>query len=222
MPASKRNTFQYLVSYLFDAQIESVSSPYNPVLNVKYYEGGYILDADTVNFSFGALHRVFQLAFDKIDIDKRPIESVLILGYGGGSVAQLLNERLTNLSIVGVEIDSKIIRIARDYFHLDDIKNLHIEEMDAALFVEQCSDQFDMIVIDIFNDNLVPEKFFDEFFLKSIKGILNPGAMVVFNAAVIGSGQRFEELGKVFKEIYPETRTLAIEANKLLVWEDVT
>lgn len=222
MAAPKRNTFQFLISYIFDAHIESRKSKYNSVLDVKYYEGGYLLDADTANYSFGTLHRVFQLALDQLQISKRSIESVLILGYGGGSVTQLLNERLSNPTIVGVEIDPTVIGIAQDYFNLDEEENVHIEELDAELYVENCNDFFDLIVIDIFVNDKVPDKFYKERFLKLVKGLLNPKALLVFNAAILGSGQHIEDVSRVFKSIFEGTRILSCDANKFLVWEDST
>ena len=222
MAAPKRNILQFLLSYLFDSQVEHFSTKYNEVLDVKYYEGGYILDADTANFSFGALHRVFQLAFDQLKISERSIESALILGYGAGSVAQLLNERLNSPTIIGVEIDPKVIGIAQDYFGLDEEEHVHIEEMDAQNYIEASYDYFDLIVIDIFDNDKVPEKFFKKIFLTLVGKRLNPGGLLVFNAAIIGSGQNIEDVGKVFRRLFPDTNLLSLEANKVLVWENIT
>ena len=217
-----RNKLQYLLSFLFDAHIESRSSPYNAVLDVKYYEGGYILDAKTANFSFGTLHRVFQLAFDQLRIAERPVKSALILGYGGGSIAQLLNERLDQLEIVGVEIDPEVISIAREYFKLDQTDNVKIVEMDAQAFVAQCGDTFDLIAVDLFDDNKVPEEFYKREFMSAVRSLINPGGTLVFNASISDSGQQVQELGERFQDVFSGGRILTIEANKVMVWEHAT
>lgn len=222
MGVPKRTKLQYLLSFLFDTLVDSRSSKFNPVLDVKYYEGGYVLDAKTVNFSFGTLNRVFQLAFDHLKIGGRPIKSALILGYGAGSVAALLNERLNEPQIVGVEIDAEVIAIAREYFELGELDNVSVVEMDATTYVQTCEEKLDLIAVDLFDDDKVPGQFYEKSFLESLKTLLNPGGMLVFNASVQSSGQEIAELSKAFQEIFNGHHTLSLQGNNVLVWEDAT
>jgi spermidine synthase len=222
MGVPKRTKLQYLLSFLFDTLVDSRSSKFNPVLDVKYHEGGYVLDAKTVNFSFGTLNRVFQLAFDHLKIGGRPIKSALILGYGAGSVAALLNERLNEPQIVGVEIDAEVIAIAREYFELGELDNVSVVEMDATTYVQTCEEKLDLIAVDLFDDDKVPGQFYEKSFLESLKTLLNPGGMLVFNASVQSSGQEIAELSKAFQEIFNGHHTLSLQGNNVLVWEDAT
>jgi len=219
MGVLKRNKLQYLLSFLFDTLVDSRSSKFNPVLDVKYYEGGYILDAKTSNFSFGTLHRVFQLSFDQLDIGSQAINSVLILGYGAGSITKLLNERLNKPRMVGVEIDAEVIAIAREYFGLDEVDNVSMVEMDATAYVKSCEDMFDLITIDLFDDERVPDQFHEQSFMSSLKRIINPGGTLVFNASIEGSGQDTAILFSSFESVFKRYKTLNIESNKVLVWE---
>jgi len=222
MGGPKHNKLQYLLSFLFDSLVDPRSSEFNPVLDVKYYEGGYILDAKTCNFSFGTLHQVFQLSFNQLDIGRHPIDSVLILGYGAGSITKLLNERLNKPRIVGVEIDAEVITIAREYFGLDEIENVSIVEMDAATYVKSCEEKFDLIAVDIFDDDRVPGQFYERSFMQFLKKLLRPGGILVFNASIQGSGQDTTILFSSFEAVFKRYKTLRVESNKVLVWEGPT
>ena len=220
MGGPSRNKLQYYLSFLFDAHIESRSSKFNEVLDVKYYEGSYLLDAKTANFSFGTLHRVFQLVFDKINVQSRPVESALILGYGCGSITELLRERLTIKRIVGVEIDAEVIDIARIYFDLDSMANVSIVEMDAEEYVKKGEEKFDLVAVDLFDDDKVPIQFYSSSFLNRLKQTLKSDGILVFNVAIIDSGQAIKDLMVLFEEIFPGNEMHSIEANKVMVWKN--
>ena len=64
-----------------------------------------------------------------------PIFNVLILGLGGGTVAQLVAKRWPQAKMMGIEIDPVMIQLGRKYFGLDELKNLEIIQADAIEWV---------------------------------------------------------------------------------------
>lgn len=174
--------FQKYWSYINRIVVEEKSTPNNPKLIVAIQEGKYVLNTSNANYSFGSLHRVFQKAFTLIKIKKRNFSSCLLLGGGAGSVPFILyNELGLNLATTVVEIDKEVIALGEKYFKLNDYLNLTIINEDAFVFVANTNEMYDLIVIDIFKDIIVPAQFLSPVFFDNIKKRLNANGVVLFN-----------------------------------------
>lgn len=148
---------QQILSYVSGTIVEKRSSAVSGELEVWYQNGKYVLHSPDANYSFDTLHRVFQKAFKKLQVKKRNPKTVLILGFGAGSVATILCDELRlTPNITGVELDPEVISLARKYFNLDKHRNLTLHIADAADFVRSCSARFDLVVSDVFVDKQVP------------------------------------------------------------------
>ncbi len=161
--------------------VERIKTDYN-VLEVIRRDNKLVLNAPHANYSFGTLHEVFRNAFQQIHPDFQEIKNVLILGFGAGSVARILQkENRCACQITGVEIDTTVIALAKKYFRLDRIKNLDLHIADAADFISVDTNCYDLIVIDLFLDHRTPEKFLTAGFLESLQVHLLPQGSILFN-----------------------------------------
>jgi spermidine synthase len=52
-----------------------------------------------------------------------------------------------------------MIEVAKNEFQIERFKNIHIIEADALLYIKNSTKQFDLIIIDIFINNVTPEIF---------------------------------------------------------------
>lgn len=77
-----------------------------------------------------------------------------------------------------------IIEIARKEFGLDSYEDTEIICADAYQYVEDEKRQYGLIIIDLFIDNKVPEKFYDEVFWGHISRILSPSGQIIFNTMI--------------------------------------
>jgi spermidine synthase len=75
--------------------------------------------------------------------------SVLILGLGGGSVARIVRALAPRAEIVGVELDSEVVRAAREHFDLDTI-GVRVVEADARRYLGRTRRCFDAVLEDVF------------------------------------------------------------------------
>ena len=165
--------------YFFPA--ERITTPYN-YLEVNKLDGHWVLDSKHVNYSYGALHTVFREALQVFVPDLSAINEVLILGFGAGSVAHILQkERRYEGHITGVEIDAKVLQLAQQYFELGQLQRLTLYTSDAAGYVAHTDRTFDLIIIDLFVDDLIPEIFENEIFLLQVKDLLTPGGKLLYN-----------------------------------------
>ena len=180
---------RYLASFLVPHKVEEIKSEVSGKLEVYYSNGQYLLDTTSVNYSFGGLHTIFQKAFARFKIKDRDIKNVLILGFGSGSVASILQKEYgKEVAITGVEKDEAVIQLAKKYFSVDQYKNLSLECADAYDYVVGSGDgtysvstQYDMIVVDVFVDLLVPEKVQGENFITSLNKLLSPNGILFYN-----------------------------------------
>ncbi|MCW5918493.1 MAG: hypothetical protein KIS71_01805, partial [Bacteroidetes bacterium] len=112
---------------------------------------------------------------------------ILVLGMGGGSVVKFLIKNNSQAQLDAVEIDLKIINIAKEMFDLAPTDRLKIYATDAIEFTQKCTEKYDLILIDIFIDDVVPEFCFSESFWKSLQNICLPTCDIVFNASMKGN-----------------------------------
>jgi spermidine synthase len=112
----------------------------------------------------------------------KDVKSTLLLGVAGGSAIKILRNEIHNKEkITGVEIDSKVIDIATTYFNLGCYHNFEIIIEDARIFIAQNEQKFDFILIDIFEDNAMPDFLFEDPFIENIKLAMTKNSYILFN-----------------------------------------
>jgi len=177
-----KNLTGYIASYFRLQDVASFRSYYHQELSVKYVQGRYILNGQRVNYAFGSLHDFFVKAFDYLELPYAKTNNVLILGFGVGDVAHILINKKPDLEITGVELDPVMLDIAHEYFEFDQIAPLTtLYWQDVYEFAQATGQTFDLIVLDVFNEDEVPEKLYNEVFLKNLRKMLNKKGTVFFN-----------------------------------------
>jgi spermidine synthase len=144
------------------------------------------MDSKNTNYSYGSLQRILRRGLQSIGFKNiKDSNSILVLGIAGGSVIKtLVNEIDFKGEITGVEIDPEIISLANKYFKLNEIQNLTIIIEDANQFVQKTNQSFELIIIDIFQDNSMPEFLFETVFIENTKSLLIPGGYLLFNTMI--------------------------------------
>ena len=89
--------------------------------------------------------RIFRI----FSLDWTQINEVLILGFGAGSIAEIIASYKPKCAITGVEIDSKVIELGKKYFGNEQLKNNEIICSSADVFVKNTDKKFDLIIINI-------------------------------------------------------------------------
>jgi spermidine synthase len=215
--------FRKFLSYFIPVNILNQKSSINKSIEVTWNNGQLVLDTKNTNYSYGSLQRILKIGLQVIGFSKiREFQNILILGVAGGSVIKtLINEINYKGKITGVEIDSEIIGIANKYFNLDKIKNLEIIIEDASVFVKKSDQKFDLIVIDIFQDNFMPFFLFDEDFVISTTKILSKNGFIIFNTMVTKKSEEERNLEYIsfFDEhVYEISKISKLERfNELLI-----
>ncbi len=184
--------------------IEKLTTDHN-YLEVNKRHGHLVLDSKNVNYSFGALHKVFQKTFEKVGEEVSSFQKALVLGFGAGSVAYILQKELNfKGKITGVEIDAKVVELARKYFGLNEIQNLQVEIADAFDFVFYQQQKYDLIVADLFIDHIVLEKSDQKDFLSQLDRLLEKGGILLYNrmSQSFKDKLRMQTFRKAFADVF--------------------
>ena len=170
------------LSYLTELHIESTSSKYNPHLYVSLSKGRYQLCTANAIYSYEDYYDNYRKAFTRVDLDQLPGKEVLILGFGLGSIPFMLEKLFEyELHYTAVEVDEAVIGLASKYALPEIDASIELICTDALIYVAQQPATFDMICMDVYLDDVVPDAFEQEEFLSGLKNMLNPNGLLLFN-----------------------------------------
>lgn len=171
-----------LLSYIYPITT-SVKSRYNGILEITWHDGKKYLNTKNANYSYGSLQAILKFGLEQIDIGT--VNSVLLLGLGGGCVIETLRKDFDyKRPITAVDIDPEIIDIAKREFDIIENEQLQIICDDALQFMNSNSEQFDLIIIDLFIDVNVPQEFLEIPFWEHVVKAVSGNGVVVFNASL--------------------------------------
>jgi spermidine synthase len=173
------SSIKHFLSYFIPVRIRDYPSDLSGCLEVNLVEGRKLLDTDVSNYSYGSLQRILLQGLKQVDFKR--VSSVLLLGLGGGSVIETIRRDLkSDASITAVDIDPAVIRIARDEFSIERY-GVTLVQADAAEYVLGKPGYFDLIIVDVFIRNSVPERFTCSQFLQALQGTLSERGTLMFN-----------------------------------------
>ncbi|MES2779229.1 MAG: fused MFS/spermidine synthase [Bacteroidota bacterium] len=210
-------------SYIWGQRLATYNSKVSGKLEVWMVNGKLVLNSAHANQSYDSLHYVFKQVFDEIQLEQQPVHHVLLLGLGAGSVPAIIEEELVmNCKITAVEKDPLMIELGKKHFDINRFKQLHIVLDDALHYVQNCKQQFELIIIDLFVDDHVPEPFTNESFLTDLNRLLSNEGFLLFNMIVYTPEQleQFKRVYHFFNEQDGVTKILQpIATNKVLYWQ---
>ena len=212
--------WKHWLSYLMEVHLESSSSEHNESLHVTLNKGRLQLSTPNAIYSYADKYENFYKTFEQIELNNS-IQDVLILGFGLGSIPYMLEEKFgKNYSYTGVELDDEVIYLASKYV-LSDLKSeVMLIEADAINYMHQCTQAFDLICIDIFVDDQIPDVFLTVDFLHLVKNNLTDNGVVVFNH--LADRPKYEKKARtyysdVFTKVFPAGKYLQVLGNGMMV-----
>jgi spermidine synthase len=144
---------------------------------------------------------------------------VLVIGGGeGATIREVIRHRSVEQAIM-VDIDEQLIAASRQYlpsFHQGafDDSRVSIHFADGREFIERCSDQFDLIVIDVTNPIQGGPSFrlFTVEFYRAVRARLRPGGLVVLQSSCVtlGSLDSAATIYQTVQAAWPHVRGCAV------------
>ena len=149
------SNWKRLLSYLLPIKEHELESPISGPLEICWENGHLALNSGQANYSYNHLEQVFKGAMKKAGLAHRQVDRVLNLGMGAGSTVKLLRKDFgKDPYIRSIEMDPLIIELAERYFSIGEDGKHDILCTEALSYVQECMDTFDLILVDLFIDNV--------------------------------------------------------------------
>ena len=107
--------------------------------------------------------------------------NICMIGLGGGSLAKFCHRHLTGTQIVVVELNPYVIAL-RDSFHVPrDSARFSIIEADGAAFLREATARYDVLLVDAYDAQGLPEPLSTQRFFDDCCTALTPEGILVVN-----------------------------------------
>jgi len=106
---------------------------------------------------------------------------ILMVGLGGGSLAKFCHKHLPHAHTTVVEINPHVIALRQSFCIPDDDARFQVVKMDAAHFMAQTEQTFDVVFVDGFDQHGMPEQLCSPQFYLDCRRVLNTGGVAVAN-----------------------------------------
>ncbi len=110
--------------------------------------------------------------------------SILVIGLGGGVLPMALAKLLPDARMDVVEIDPAVVAVARQFFGFTAGPKVRIFEEDGRVFIKragQAGQQYDLILLDAFDHEYIPEHLLTREFLVEVKQLLGDSGVLAAN-----------------------------------------
>jgi len=208
------------LSHFKELSLEQTSSYYNPYLEVLLVEGRHQLVTEDAIYSFDDKYINFDQTFKKLNWLKFSNKRVLVLGLGLGSVILLLEKKYDQqMDYTAIEVDPEICRLCSKYT-LDSIDSfVEVIPSEAMDFLSTDAEQYDLIIMDIFQSGDIPLKFQSESFISLLKGHLKADGLLLYNRLNITKEHKQENVtfSPIMEAAFPNMTTLEIKDNLMIV-----
>ena len=134
-------------------------------------------------------------------------EQVLMIGLGGGTISNVLLELYPDLQIDIVEVDPAVLKVAEEFFSFEETDQSRVHIMDGRVFTRRALQQgrrYDLIILDAYTGEYIPEHLMTVEFLQDVNGLLTPGGVVVANTFAVSRLYHHESTtyAKVFGDFF--------------------
>ena len=138
---------------------------------------------------------------------------ILVLGNGTGTYATQCLKYFPGASVEGVEIDGRITELAGRYFALSD--EVKVTEYDGRAFLQAVDKQYDVILVDAYQDITIPFQMSTVEFFTMVRAHLKPGGVMAVNMNMHsdGEGSINEALGDTIASVFPSVATVDVAGN---------
>jgi spermidine synthase len=109
------------------------------------------------------------------------VQSVLLVGLGGGVLTSYVGHFLPDARIDSVEIDPGVIDAAKTWFGVKETERMRVIGSDGRVFLNRNRNLYDVALIDAYIGGSVPFHLMTKEFYALLKRRLAPGGAAVFN-----------------------------------------
>jgi len=109
------------------------------------------------------------------------VDSILLVGLGGGVLTGYLGRFLPDARIESVEIDPGVINTAKTWFSVEESERMRVVSSDGRVFLHRNRRLYDVVLVDAYIGGSVPFHLMTKEFYALLKRRLVSGGAAVFN-----------------------------------------
>ncbi len=143
-------------------------------------------------------------------------KNILIVGLGGGILANAYAEVYPQAHITSVEIDEVVAEMAKKHFGYDDSaanKETHVR--DGRVFVKRAIKKglkYDLILLDAFNSDYIPEHMMTKEYLEEVKQLVTDDGIIMANT--FSSSKLFDHESATYHSVFGEMYQIMLHEGK--------
>ncbi|MBT8141477.1 MAG: fused MFS/spermidine synthase [Gammaproteobacteria bacterium] len=148
--------------------------------------------------------RYAQVSMTSFALQAKP-EKILIIGLGGGTLPMTYADLLPEADITSVEIDPAVTKVAEEFFDFKRSERNRVAEIDARVFVKRAlrkQQKYDLIVLDAFNGDYIPEHLMTAEFLQEVKDLMDNDGVLVANT--FSSSKLYSHESATYQSVFGE------------------
>ncbi|MBL7706278.1 MAG: hypothetical protein JNM21_12105 [Taibaiella sp.] len=188
-------------------------------IKLYLYKRQLKLQYGRVLYSDGTEYFPFKMAFSKMKTRLSEAENVLVLGAGIGSVGMMLHDKFPGKQwqMHFVDISKPILETCSSVMDWFPNVNGEYTQADAFEFIKnKPGKKYDLVCIDVFNEDRVPQEILSEKFVHGIKQVLNDSSSVVMNVMFEDEDQQ-EDFEQVLTDEFSVFDRLEKEQNSIYI-----
>lgn len=147
-------------------------------------------------------------------------ERILIIGLGGGTLPEVYHTLFPEAEIIISEIDEAVLTVAEDFFDFEQTEQIKVDIGDGRVYVKRAAlrnETFDLVIIDAFNGEYIPEHLMTEEFLEEIKLLLPEDGMLVSNT--FSTSRLYDAESQTYHNVFGEIINLRMNntGNRIVI-----
>ena len=145
-------------------------------------------------------------------------KNVLIIGLGGGVLPQALTALFPEANIEVVEIDPAVVKVAEEFFGFNAQGKVRVFAEDGRVFIKrtgQTKQRYDLIMLDAFDHEYIPEHLLTKEFLFEVKALLTEDGVLAANT--FSSSRLYHHESVTYSAVFGDFYNLRVELKNRII-----
>jgi spermidine synthase len=126
-------------------------------------------------------------------------KNILVVGGGAFTLPTAVQKEFPDIELDVVEIDAGLVDIAREHFGFVPSKSARAHIGDGADILDKLKSTYDMIILDVYEQTNIPERFQTPELIRKVNSRLNENGIVAMNIIAAMYGIRSSVLHRIVK-----------------------
>jgi spermidine synthase len=139
------------------------------------------------------------------------VDSLLVIGLAGGTIARQYTKVYGNVAIDGIEIDPGVVGAGERYFGMDALPNLTIYVQDGRYMLRALDQQYRVVAIDAYRPPYIPWHLTTIEFFAEVKEHLTSDGVVAINVGRTNTDRRLvDAMATTMQQVFPSLHAMDV------------